>query len=96
MNRYKLLIIVFLLTVAAMLTTLFCNGQTRKGHIYKTGTNQPARQPKKWEPNPKYIKGSTTEQAAKFQCNGTTQKGQRCKRKVATDGGFCYQHANQQ
>lgn len=28
-----------------------------------------------------------------YQCNGTTKKGERCKRHVTTSGGYCYQHA---
>lgn len=52
-----------------------------------------------WKPNPKYIKQRTqdTSHAHKkqFQCYGTTQAGNRCKRKVETDKTYCYQHANQ-
>lgn len=52
-----------------------------------------------WKPNPKYIAPKDTAAAArpvyKYQCYGTTKKGERCKRKVEKDHSFCYQHANQ-
>jgi len=51
-----------------------------------------------WTPNKKYIKAKDTSKPAttsKYQCYGTTQKGERCKRHVPQDHGFCYQHIEQ-
>lgn len=52
-----------------------------------------------WTPNPKYVAAprDTTRKAQekKYQCWGTTVKGERCKRKVIADHSFCYQHAGQ-
>jgi len=52
-----------------------------------------------WQPNPKYVKSAKDSTRAsvkaEFQCYGTTQKGQRCKRHVTADHSYCYQHQNQ-
>lgn len=52
-----------------------------------------------WTPNPKYVAAArdTTckAQEKKYQCWGTTSKGDRCKRKVMADRSFCYQHTEQ-
>ena len=52
-----------------------------------------------WTPNPKYVaapRDSTSKAPEKkYQCWGTTKKGERCKRKVLTDHSFCYQHSEQ-
>lgn len=76
----KLLFTVYLLLVA-LLIIVKCSAQT-------------------WSPNPKYIKTQKgpnpgTAPAQKFQCWGTTQKGERCKRKVDSARAYCYQHTNQ-
>lgn len=51
-----------------------------------------------WTPNKKVMHKTDTTAGSnekKFQCWGTTKKGERCKRKVETDHSFCYQHAGQ-
>lgn len=52
-----------------------------------------------WQPNPKYVKSTrdSTSKASetKYQCYGTTAKGERCKRLVNADHSFCYQHKEQ-
>ena len=57
-----------------------------------------AQAPKSWQPNTKYIAANTVRDTTvkKYQCYGTTLAGTRCKRKVATANGFCYQHSKQQ
>jgi hypothetical protein len=76
----KKILLLWLLLVAILCATYYCNAQI-------------------WTPNPKYIKGAhqdTTGRAQnKFQCYGTTQKGERCKRTVKADHDFCHQHATQ-
>lgn len=69
-----------IITAALILASIVANGQT-------------------WQPNPKYIKHDTAKTAGsakkQFQCYGTTQKGERCKRKTEADRSYCYQHQNQ-
>ena len=49
-----------------------------------------------WTPNQKFVKqAKATSVKASYQCYGTTQKGERCKRHVKADHSFCTQHANQ-
>lgn len=53
-----------------------------------------------WTPNKKFVKQTAQDSSRSpkklFQCYGTTQKGERCKRKVIAEHSFCYQHSNQQ
>ena len=77
----NLFLIIYLIAVALLITCYAANCQT-------------------WKPNPKFTSQRATKTTdttkAKFQCWGTTKKGDRCKRKVNADHSFCYQHTNQQ
>lgn len=52
-----------------------------------------------WQPNKSVIKAKKDsvkpDNTKRFQCWGTTQKGERCKRNVLSNGDFCYQHQTQ-
>lgn len=78
----KKAIIIYLVLLALLIGTYKANSQT-------------------WTPNPKYVKGAKDTQPgsqvkpAKFQCWGTTTKGERCKRSVVNQHSFCYQHEKQ-
>lgn len=76
----KVLLFAYLLIIVALIAGIKCTAQEA------------------WKPNPKYIKtrdAAQAHQVKQFQCYGTTQKGERCKRKVSTDKSYCYQHAGQ-
>ncbi len=77
----KTILIIYVLLVASLLIAIKSNGQTFKANH--------------WTPNSKYVAACKVDTTKKYQCWGTTKKGERCKRKVNTEHSFCYQHATQ-
>lgn len=76
----KLLLIAYLSLICLLIAGIRCHAQS-------------------WTANKKYAKADTQTankaNKAQFQCWGTTQKGERCKRKVMADHSYCYQHETQ-